>query len=117
MQPTDSCFAVEHRLGWMRGARGCHTPHRWFRPFSSNGLLGNTGSPFHALVALRGGWEESVGCARVIAQRLWRDQRGAALIEYVLLIGLITLAVLGAVIAAGTWAHGMWVNFLSGLGP
>jgi Flp pilus assembly pilin Flp len=54
---------------------------------------------------------------RVIAQRLWRDQRGAALIEYVLLIGLITLTIFGALIAAGTWAHGMWVNFLSGLSP
>ena len=54
---------------------------------------------------------------RVIAQRLWRDRRGAALIDYVLLIGLITLAVLGAVIATGSWAHGMWVNFLSSLGP
>jgi Flp pilus assembly pilin Flp len=52
-----------------------------------------------------------------MARRLWRDQRGAALIEYVLLIGLITLTVLGAVTAAGSWAHGMWVNFLSGLGP
>ena len=54
---------------------------------------------------------------RVIARRLWRDRRGAALIEYTLLIGLITLTALGAVIAAGSWAHGMWVNFLSGLGP
>jgi hypothetical protein len=27
------------------------------------------------------------------------------------------LTVLGAVIAAGTWAHGMWVNFLSSLRP
>jgi Flp pilus assembly pilin Flp len=54
---------------------------------------------------------------RAIAQRLWRDRRGAALIEYVLLIGLITLTALGAVIAAGSWAHGMWVTFLSGLGP
>jgi Flp pilus assembly pilin Flp len=37
----------------------------------------------------------------VIARRLWRDRRGAALIEYALLIGLITLTVLGAVIATG----------------
>jgi len=53
----------------------------------------------------------------VIARRLWRDRRGAALIEYALLIGLITLTVLGAVIATGSWARGMWANFLSGLGP
>ena len=53
---------------------------------------------------------------RVIAWRLWRDRRGAALTDYTLLIGLITLTVLGAVIAAGSWANGMWVNFLSSLG-
>ena len=51
------------------------------------------------------------------ARRLWRDRRGAALIEYTLLIGLVTLTVLGAAIATGNWAHGMWVNFLSSLGP
>jgi pilus assembly protein Flp/PilA len=54
---------------------------------------------------------------RVIARRLWRDQRGAALIEYTLLIGLVTLTVLGAVIAAGSWANGYWGNFLSSMGP
>ena len=54
---------------------------------------------------------------RVMARRLWRDRRGAALIEYALLIGLVTLTVLGAVIAAGSWAHGVWVNFVSSLGP
>ena len=53
---------------------------------------------------------------RVIAWRLWRDRRGSFLIDYTLLIGLITLTVLGAVIAIGSWAHGMWVNFLSSLG-
>jgi Flp pilus assembly pilin Flp len=53
----------------------------------------------------------------MIARRLWREQRGAALIDYALLIGLITLTVLGAVSATGSWAHGMWVNFLSSLGP
>ena len=47
-----------------------------------------------------------------MAQRLWRDRRGAALIEYALLIGLVTLTVLGAVVATGSWAHGMWGNFL-----
>ena len=44
---------------------------------------------------------------RVIARRLRRDRRGAALIEYTLLIGLITLAVLGTVIVTGSWANGI----------
>ena len=52
-----------------------------------------------------------------IARRLRLDQRGTALIEYTLLIGLITLTALGAVIVTGSWALGMWLNFLSSLGP
>ena len=65
----------------------------------------------------RGGLVKWVLVVRVIARRLWRDRGGAALIEYTLLIGLITLTVLGTVIAAGSWANGIWVNFLSSLGP
>lgn len=64
-----------------------------------------------------GGLGERVQVVRVIAWRLWRDRRGAALIDYTLLIGLITLAVLGAVIATASWAHSVWVNFLSSVGP
>ena len=65
------------------------------------------------------GWclVKRVEVVRVIAWRLWRDRRGAALIDYTLLIGLITLTALGAVIAAGSWANGIWVNFLPSLGP
>ena len=65
----------------------------------------------------RGGLVKWVLVVRVIARHLWRDRGGAALIEYTLLIGLITLTVLGTVIAAGSWANGIWVNFLSSLGP
>ena len=54
---------------------------------------------------------------RMIARRLWRDRRGAALIDYALLIGLVTLTVFGAVSAIGSWVHGIWLNFLSSLGP
>ena len=54
---------------------------------------------------------------RGIARQLWRDRHGATLIEYTLLIGLVSLTALGAVIAAGSWANGIWVNFLSSLGP
>ena len=54
---------------------------------------------------------------RVIAWRLWLDQRGASLIDYTLLVGVISLTILGAVIAIGSWASGIWVNFLSNLGP
>jgi Flp pilus assembly pilin Flp len=53
------------------------------------------------------GTSKRVYVVRMIAQHLWRDRRGAALIEYALLVGLVTLTVLGAVISTGSWAHGM----------
>ena len=43
--------------------------------------------------------------------QLWRDRRGAALIEYALLIGLITLIVLGSIVAVRQWANGVLANF------
>jgi pilus assembly protein Flp/PilA len=49
--------------------------------------------------------------------RLWSDQRGAALLEYTLIIGLITLAVIAVVIAVGGWTGGTWSNFLSSVEP
>jgi Flp pilus assembly pilin Flp len=43
---------------------------------------------------------------------LWRDRRGASLIEYALLISLISLVVIGFVSAVGKWANGVLANFL-----
>jgi len=45
-------------------------------------------------------------------KRLWRDERGASLIEYALLVGLVTLIVLGFIIAIGSWVNGMWEQIL-----
>jgi Flp pilus assembly pilin Flp len=42
-----------------------------------------------------------------LGNRLSRDERGAALIEQALLICLITLTVLGFVIAVVSWANGV----------
>jgi Flp pilus assembly pilin Flp len=53
----------------------------------------------------------SVGL-EVLGSRLSRDERGAALIEQALLICLITLTVLGFVIAVGGWATGVWDQIL-----
>lgn len=49
-------------------------------------------------------------------KRLWSDQRGAALMEYTLLVGLITLAVLTLIISIGGWTSGIWTNFLAASG-
>ena len=45
---------------------------------------------------------------KVLHNCLSRDQRGASLIEYVLLISLLTLIVLGFIVAIGGWANNMW---------
>jgi Flp pilus assembly pilin Flp len=47
---------------------------------------------------------------------LWRDQGGASLIEYSILVALITVLVVVGVAAAGAWAQGMWAHLLPLLG-
>jgi pilus assembly protein Flp/PilA len=43
-----------------------------------------------------------------LAVRLWRDERGASLLEYSILIGLITVGVVASVTSVGTWAGNRW---------
>jgi Flp pilus assembly pilin Flp len=45
---------------------------------------------------------------KVLHNSLSRDRRGASLIEYVLLISLLTLIVLSFIIVIGDWANDMW---------
>jgi Flp pilus assembly pilin Flp len=47
---------------------------------------------------------------------LWRDRRGASLLEYTILIGLIVLASLPLIVYFGGWTNSAWRDFLSGLG-
>jgi len=50
------------------------------------------------------------------AVRLWKDERGASLLEYSILIGLITAGVVTTVFAVGGWAGQQWTNLKSNLG-
>jgi len=50
---------------------------------------------------------------KALLDRVGRDERGASLIEYALLVGLVTVSVLALMIDFASWAHGMWTNFLS----
>lgn len=43
-----------------------------------------------------------------IARRLWRDERGATMIEYGLIIGLVVVAMMTAISAIGTTVSDMW---------
>jgi Flp pilus assembly pilin Flp len=49
-------------------------------------------------------------------QCLWRDQRGASLIEYSILAALITVLVVAAVAVSGTWVQSAWTRLLAVLG-
>jgi Flp pilus assembly pilin Flp len=49
-------------------------------------------------------------------QCLWRDQRGASLIEYSFLVAVITVLVVVGVAVAGAWAQSMWAQLLPRLG-
>jgi pilus assembly protein Flp/PilA len=54
--------------------------------------------------------------AKSVAGRLRKDERGASLLEYSVLIGLIIAITVGAVTAVGTWSQGRWDNLKSALG-
>jgi Flp pilus assembly pilin Flp len=59
--------------------------------------------------------QEGVG-VRLKFERLWRDQRGASLIDYAILAALITVLVVVGVAVAGSWIKGMWAHMLPLLG-
>ncbi len=43
-----------------------------------------------------------------LATRFAKDESGAALLEYSILIGLITAGVIGFITGAGTWVSSKW---------
>jgi pilus assembly protein Flp/PilA len=45
--------------------------------------------------------------------RLRKDEKGASLIEYSILIGLITVAAIVSIIAMGDWVASQWATLLS----
>lgn len=50
-------------------------------------------------------------------RRFARDEKGAAMIEYSILIGLITAAVIAIVVLVGDWVVGAWNVLETALGP
>jgi pilus assembly protein Flp/PilA len=46
-----------------------------------------------------------------------KDESGAALVEYSLLIGLITVGVVTLVIAVGGWVTGEWTQLRDAVAP
>jgi len=49
-------------------------------------------------------------------RRLFRDERGTALMEYSILLGMIVVAVIAIVVFAGDWVSAQWSALSTGLG-
>ena len=54
--------------------------------------------------------------AQVALNSFKKDESGASLVEYSLLIGLITVGVVALVIAVGGWVGTQWTNLATDLG-
>ena len=47
-------------------------------------------------------------CIKRTAARLWKDEAGASLLEYSVLVGLIVAGVVVTITAVGGWIGGRW---------
>jgi pilus assembly protein Flp/PilA len=47
-------------------------------------------------------------CIKNAAFRLWTDESGASLLEYSVLVGLITAAVVGTIFGVAGWMGNKW---------
>ena len=48
---------------------------------------------------------------------LLRDERGASMVEYSILIGIITAAAIASIITVGEYVTGAWSDLVSKLNP
>jgi pilus assembly protein Flp/PilA len=50
-----------------------------------------------------------------LMRRLMKDEDGAALIEYTVLLGILLIAVIAIITAVGVWINGEWASLNSSL--
>ncbi|RUU98460.1 MAG: Flp family type IVb pilin [Mesorhizobium sp.] len=43
------------------------------------------------------------------------DEHGAAMVEYTILLGIITVAVIATIVLVGTWISGQWTTLQAAL--
>jgi pilus assembly protein Flp/PilA len=43
-----------------------------------------------------------------LVRRFGKDEDGAALIEYTVLLGILVVAVIATIVAVGVWVNGKW---------
>ncbi len=53
---------------------------------------------------------------RTVLAKLARDERGASLLEYTILLALITAGAVASVTSVGTWVGTRWSALMSALG-
>jgi pilus assembly protein Flp/PilA len=54
--------------------------------------------------------------AKSAAIRLWKDENGASLLEYSLLIGIISAITAALILGVGGWVSGRWTDLQTALG-
>ena len=52
-----------------------------------------------------------------LIQKLRRDEDGAALIEYTVLLGILVVAVVATIVAVGGWVNGQWTALNTAINP
>jgi len=52
---------------------------------------------------------------RGVLERFSRDEDGVTMLEYTILLGIITVAVIASVITAGTWVGNRWTTLVGAL--
>ena len=50
-----------------------------------------------------------------LVKRLGRDEKGAALVEYTVLLGVMLVAVVGTIVLVGGWINTKWSALLTAL--
>jgi len=54
---------------------------------------------------------------RELIRKLKKDDEGAALIEYTVLLGILLVAVISIIIAVGVWVNGKWSALNTAINP
>ena len=52
-----------------------------------------------------------------LLRNLKRDEGGAALIEYTVLLGILVVAVIATIVAVGKWVNGQWTALNGAINP
>ncbi|ESW84907.1 hypothetical protein X770_23095 [Mesorhizobium sp. LSJC269B00] len=78
-------------------------------------MLGYGFQPWLASLGSTPKGEIGVKKLTTMARQFRDDENGAAMVEYTILLGIITIAVIASVITVGGWVSGRWSSLASTL--